>query len=172
MGWFVSYEKPRNVKQSLIEELGPAFECLECKLKMNTAYMAVRKKDSGEVFAVVVLMRYYGKEFGTKWMDETVGPVESDCPKSILEKLTPTEFEWAKQWRERCWANVRRREAANALRDGDRVRFKDPIRFENGQWLQEFAIYKNPRSRVLRFTDNVGNLYRISNWKSREFTKI
>jgi hypothetical protein len=37
-------------------------------------------------------------------MDETMGPVESRCPERILDLLTPTDSEYANEWRARCRA--------------------------------------------------------------------
>lgn len=35
-------------------------------------------------------------------MNETCGPCECNCPKRILDLLTPTSNETAKEWRNRC----------------------------------------------------------------------
>jgi hypothetical protein len=37
-------------------------------------------------------------------MDETCGPYEKKCPLSILNLLTPTDNEWANEWRKQCRA--------------------------------------------------------------------
>lgn len=65
-------------------------------------YAAVNKKNGTGVFAYVGLTRKEGKEFYLKDMDETCGPLESECPKAILNLLTPTEDTYANNWRERC----------------------------------------------------------------------
>jgi len=64
--------------------------------KRRTAYLAVERirKDTGqrEVFAVVCKLDYshpQGYNFGYKNMDETMGPVERECPERILRLLTP-----------------------------------------------------------------------------------
>lgn len=86
-------------------------EVLKSTMKGSTYYAAVKTtvKATGEsyVWAAVFLTAtdkrsYY--DFGYKDMDETVGPCEDDCPKSILELLTPTDSKYANEWRERCWA--------------------------------------------------------------------
>lgn len=64
------------------------------------------------VFAAVFLTStnkrdYYN--FGYKDMDESEGPYESNCPASILNLLSPTTYEYAIKWRERCWENIRRK---------------------------------------------------------------
>ena len=70
----------------------------------SVAYMAVKDKQTGAVFASV--MRYlYGirdKELVYKVEGEDVFPVVEDCPKEILDMLTPTEDKTAQAWREAC----------------------------------------------------------------------
>ena len=63
------------------------------------------------VFAAVVLTRTDTKEyynFYYKDMDETCGPYECNCPKYILDMLSPTNNEYANKWREACYKNLKR----------------------------------------------------------------
>lgn len=76
----------------------------------SVIYSAVERvhKETKEkqVFATIFLTSTNMKDyynFSYKDMDETCGPCESKCPISILKLLTPTEYEWANQWRERCY---------------------------------------------------------------------
>lgn len=71
-------------------------------------YAAMESVKAGErsVWALVCLTDTHNGEPGYKDMDETMGPNESKCPASILALLTPTESEWAKGWRARCYANA------------------------------------------------------------------
>ena len=66
--------------------------------------------------------------FAYKDRDETVGPCESDCPKSILDLLTPTDSQWANEWRARCYKNLelkKSRKSFESLPYGSQVRFTD-----------------------------------------------
>lgn len=65
-------------------------------------YAAVRDNQTEDVFAFVVLTSTNKTDFYYKEMDETCGPCECQCPKSILSLLTPTDNEFANEWRERC----------------------------------------------------------------------
>jgi len=47
--------------------------------------------------------------FGYKSIEETMGPCESKCPKSILDLLTPTDNEFANEWRKRCRDNLNKK---------------------------------------------------------------
>lgn len=60
-----------------------------------------------EVVGVVLLTYVSDKNnFGYKAISETCGPCYYDCPKSILDVLTPTEDEYAQNWRRKCYENL------------------------------------------------------------------
>lgn len=54
------------------------------------------------VFLTCGKTRWDNTEWGYKDMDETMGPYKYDCPKGILDLLTPTDWEEANKWRELC----------------------------------------------------------------------
>lgn len=69
-------------------------------------------KEEREVFAAVVLTstrKDDGFDFGYKDMEESMGPYQSDCPISILNLLTPTDREFAINWRKRCRENAEKK---------------------------------------------------------------
>lgn len=100
------------------------FDVLKSAMVGNVYYAAVcqiarKDNETGElvsipeaertVFAVVFLTSVDSKEyfnFAYKNIDETMGPSESKCPKSILKLLSPTDSEWAMEWRKRCLENA------------------------------------------------------------------
>lgn len=71
----------------------------------STYYAAVEYTRNGktEVYGMVCLTsvreRYL---FAYKDMSEDMGPYQYDCPKSIIDLLTPTDNEWANEWRQKC----------------------------------------------------------------------
>lgn len=65
-------------------------------------YAAVRRELTGEVQGWVVLTMVNDVDFLYKDICETSGPYDCQCPKSILNLLTPTDSEWANEWREKC----------------------------------------------------------------------
>src|SRR3546814_18607482 len=81
-------------------------------------------------------------------MEESMGPCEADCPARILDLLTPTDKEYAREWRTRCRANLEFR--ARQLADGDRIRLPEPMTFSDGNVLQEFVVAKRGRRVILR----------------------
>lgn len=128
----------------------------------------------GTVFAVVCLVRWNprsrdGHQFGYKDMSENMGPCESDCPAAILDLLSPTDHEYALDWRARCRANLVLR--ARKLSDGDRIRLPEPLTFTDGNVAQEFVVCKRGRRLVLRDPQN-GCFYRISRLMQRAWTIV
>lgn len=84
----------------------------------TTVYLAVERtaKESGEkvVYAEVCLTAMHNGYLMVKAMGETMGPGYYDCPKRILDLLTPTDSEWANEWRRLCAEN-RNKSKADAL---------------------------------------------------------
>ena len=74
--------------------------------------------DEQQVFAVVFLTSINSKDyfnFSYKDMDETVDPCYYDCPKGILDLLTPTDSKWANNWRIKCRERLEKKKNPNAL---------------------------------------------------------
>lgn len=90
----------------------------------STYYAAVRDLRDGSVFAIVALTSIEWGEFGIKEMDEDMGPCAYDCPARILDKLSPTDSEFANAWRERCRANAVKKAGFKALPTGARMMWR------------------------------------------------
>lgn len=94
------------------------FIVLKSSMKGSTYYGAIKQKNTEKVFAVVFLTSTNMKDyfnFSYKDMDETCGPYQYDCPKGILDLLTPTDSEYANAWRKRCYENIKAKKNPNAL---------------------------------------------------------
>lgn len=108
------------------------YEVLKSAMVGSTYYAAVKPlkkynkaneivdipKEEQCVFAAIFLTSTDMKDyfnFSVKEMDETVGPCERDCPKGILDLLTPTENEWANSWRAACREHHAKKNNPNAL---------------------------------------------------------
>lgn len=113
------------------------YDVLKSSMVGSTYYAAIKplkksngKNENGEyeyidipvseqrVFAVVFLTSVNNREyfnFAYKDMDESVGPNESNCPKGILDLLTPTTSEWANEWRKRCYDNLAQKRNPNGF---------------------------------------------------------
>lgn len=102
------------------EEDGKSVKVLKSAMVGSTWYGALQvdNGESVEVTAEVVLTALDNKEyfnFGYKEMGESCGPHKAECPVGILKLLTPTDSEWANQWRERCWKYHEQKKSPNAL---------------------------------------------------------
>ena len=102
-------------------------------------------------------------------LDEQSGPVEANCPRSILELLTSSSHPYALDWRNRCYAMLRLKERNVA--DGDILRLPEPLRFTDGSEHREFRVSKRGSKIELRTPDGFG-AYRISRLMERRFEII
>jgi len=130
--------------------------------------------DGGDVFAIVCKVMWNprsktGEHFGYKDMTENYGPIEDNCPRHILDLLTPTDHEHALDWRRRCRAHLERR--ARKLEDGDRIKLAAALTFSDGHVGDEFIVVK--RGRRLSFRDPDTRCgYRISGFMGRAWTVV
>lgn len=97
-------------------------EVLRSSMVGSTYYAAVKSfnKTNGyeRVCAAICLTSTNSKDyynFAYKDMDETCGPYKYDCPKGILDLLTPTDSEWANNWREKCREQLDKKRSPNSL---------------------------------------------------------
>ena len=89
-------------------------------------------------------------------LDETVGPYECDCPSSILDELTETDYPHAIDWRARCRANLVRRKLERAKptpKPGQTIIFDEPMRFSDGSDRARFEVVANPKGKTPLFRD-------------------
>ena len=94
----------------------PELTVLKSSMVGSVYYAAIQIKRNGiieSVFATTALtssnMREYFN-FLYKDIDETAGPYDCKCPKGILDLLTPTDNEYANEWREKCRAKFKKKE--------------------------------------------------------------
>lgn len=74
--------------------------------------------DEQRVIGVVFLTSTDSKDyfnFSYKEMSEASGPCYYDCPKGILDLLTPTDSEWANNWRTKCREELEKKKNPNSL---------------------------------------------------------
>lgn len=113
--------------------------------RLGTSYAAYRTQE-GEIIGVVILTQWRRGtwyNFGYKDIEENMGPCEADCPQSILDLLTPTNSEWANEWRGKCRAKLAKPKLK--LTAGDTVRFARPITFTGGETFTELVCVNAKR---------------------------
>lgn len=112
MGWLcwnIGYIGSRKDLDKMFREeiVGEHYEVLKSCCRGYTWWVAaIRDKKTGEVWAATVKYHYNGRtgDFGYKWMDETYGPYYFNYPKSYFKLLTPTDNQFANEWREKVKA--------------------------------------------------------------------
>ena len=110
---------------------------------------------------------YYN--FTYKDMDETMGPGAVHAPRRVLEALTPTDHEYANQWRTACWANLELEEAKPRVRRGDRIRLAEAFTFGSGLQTTAATVFEVVERDVLRVIDHHGVRVRIPRWRARSY---
>lgn len=83
-----------------------------------------------DVVAVVFKTYTDGGDFGYKDMDETMIPCYYDCPKSILDLLTPTDNEYANEWRRLC--REKKPSEIKKAKIGDRIKW---TRYDGSEYI-------------------------------------
>jgi hypothetical protein len=129
----------------------------------GTFYAAVREQAGGEVWALVVLTTgRSGSRFGYKEMEESQGPAQCECPAHVLDLLSPTTNEHAREWRSRCRARLRH---LAAVTPGARVRFELDYLTPEGPCHTFEAVdpaqghFRGPKETV----------YRLTGWRREPF---
>lgn len=180
MGWLWTH-KPRHIKplDFIINHTGALtwsspqrehnYKVIDAALVgLRTAYFAVEQvhRGTGErrVWAAIFLLGYAPKNrhnFGWKDMDETCGPYEASCPERILKLLTPTDNQYANDWRQRCWEKIERRRALPKVVKGA------VIVYRGRRYTAETRLH---RSWLVRGDDHT--VYGLSDVRMREATEI
>lgn len=150
MGW-TTFNKPTNITPTdyfkNVYGWGDNHELLDIAIvKRNQCYMAVKVK-SENIIMCFVYMLCYDKgyyNFGYKDMTEFCGPNISECPERILKLLSPLpdDAEFAKNWRERCYARIAKSKELKKIKIGDIVKVDEPVSFTNGS---EYSYFKKAK---------------------------
>ena len=127
------------------------YEVLKSAMVGSTYYAAVKRTkfatetepEFSKVFAVICLTSTNMKDyynFAYKDMDESMGPYQYSCPKCILDLLSPTDNEYAKEWRQKCYEVLQNKRNPNHLGNlpiGSEIKYTR----SNGE---EVVLYKHP----------------------------
>ena len=132
------------------DDISGKFTVLKSSMRGSTYYGAIKQNNTEEVFAVVFLtstdMKNYFN-FSYKDMDETYGPYQYDCPKGILDLLTPTNNEVALKWRETCRERLKAKQDKNSL---SKLPVGTVIKFDNYDGKKITAYNKPPAYKFKR----------------------
>lgn len=178
MGWLF-YHRPKGEsdRQHFQQKLSTDDEIIECATKNFVFYAAVRTESTAEVWALVILIRRTRGElnFGYKDMTETMGPAVADAPASVLDALTPTDNEYALEWRQRCRDNLAARTPAQkrlrAVTQGVVIQLATSLQFRNGLSASRFeCIERSGRTMLWHAITDDGARFAcrlVANWAER-----
>lgn len=183
MGWTYQPKPNGKIKDHLIKEInwernGRYVEVLDLSIvQIRTAYAAIEvgeivdgQRQPEHVVGLVIMLDFRKNDdfgFGTKFLEETMGPMDIKCPEKILDLLTPTDNEYAQRWRENCRQYHAQRKLNKAKRkvglylapsQGQAVDM-------NGQSIGLFKVVEyKPRKLALQVADQYPNkLYKLTN---------
>lgn len=154
----------RNTRKSVKQELDEHFDSgygsekhiLKSCVKGGAYYAVYRSfSDPNVVLAIATPYETYS-EGGERYIyvkdqDETCGPYHYDFPVKWLDLLTEPVNDYSREWRERVRALAEK--AKPVIRDGDIIRFKEPLSFTDGTEHTELRAYRRGRQgRRLRFS--------------------
>lgn len=74
----------------------------------DVVYAAVRCGGTQRVWGIVLILKREGKRLHVKRISENMGPYDDRCPARILDLLSETSNDWARDWRARCRARGER----------------------------------------------------------------
>lgn len=165
MGWLIGSRPAGPVKEHMDAKFTWSTESITTRVldsaivNIREYYAAVERKhkDTGEVevFAAVCKLHYSRTEFGYKDMDESAGPAIRNCPRHILELLTEPYNAYAEEWRDDCWAKIRRLNDLPRLSVGTELRFSPPIPFTGGTVVEVLKV-RDARGLSVRCSDEQG----------------
>jgi hypothetical protein len=157
MGWIALHET-RTAKE-YFTDMCARIEDIELVdiaiVSFRTAYLAIRDNKLGYTYCAVYLLHrapksYYN--FGYKDMSEFAGPCVTDCPKRIIDKLTPLDeiekldsnvgessLRWAKEWRENVLETIAKKKERNSSLKNAVLKTKEPLEFTSGAFFQYFT---------------------------------
>lgn len=168
----IHIERGQKMADVVLSELHPRLTVLKHKTRRTSGqwqyvlFAAVEDRVEEKVFGLVVLMHrnpspHVWWNFTYKFVDETMGPFEDECPAEVFDLLTPTDDENANDWRGRVRLHLEQPKPA-PVKTGTVIEFPSPLRFSDGR---EYSRFTFVRRTTFRREDQV--LVRIPSWRAR-----
>jgi hypothetical protein len=181
MGWtgthYDGYIRTAKDKKTAMDEIYNGYKdwgkVLKSSIVNNVYYAAIHHYKTNSVFATVVLLSIDNSDYfnlNYKDMSEDMGPCYYDCPITILNLLTKTESDYAKEWRKKCREHIAKKKNTPKVKEGCVIEFTNEIEMTDENKIKKFTLVKYNNRFVFRAEN--GKLYRISNWKKREYKII
>jgi len=115
--WYYEKQPGESMRDFIVrnEFTSEAIEIVASAIYLREGYFAIKNKQTGAVFGVVVTIEHSPEGVGLKVMEEDVGPFYYNAPAKILDALTPTDNLWAMCWREGCREVLNKKSALKDL---------------------------------------------------------
>jgi hypothetical protein len=181
----ISCDRPKGLSdKEFFQQEYPWMEVIDCVRVGGVVYLAGRKlpelcsadDDATAVFALVFPCETRGGHFWWKEQDETFGPYDTRCPDRILDRLTETDNENAKDWRAQCRASnaqeLAARDRAKAVAPGTIIRLAEPIEFTSGAIYDTFKFIERSTFWAMNSAGAFLVTVTIPRWKSRAYEII
>lgn len=166
MGW-TSFKQTKTKREEILDFFKDSkFEIIDLSCRGRDNYAATRNKETGQIFAEVILTEFKDGDIFIKDMTEDEGPLYWNCPKKILDKLTEANSETAKNWREKC-ANK-----PKPLKYGDKFKLKNSLKFTDGIERDTFEVVRYRKSGKRYLCGKTGLPVKISRINEREYSLI
>jgi hypothetical protein len=125
-------------------------------------YWVIEDIETNERFATIALVEKRNGDTYVKIVEESMGPFEVKCPLRFLDLLSPTDNEYALEWRQAVRDYHAQKASQPALKIGDTIEFDNPLEFTNGAKYQRLTYVGG-----YKFRTPVGFMVRMSkNWRT------
>ena len=168
MGWLIGWRSKEDLVQHLLRQDGGNCDVIDHSLRGNNLWMLCKRKDDGFRFIVLCRLQYcrgsgpYGRDWGYKDIDESMGPFYYDCPERLLAQSDDTS-DYGTAWRRNCREMRNRRASRKAfiesLQKGDK--FMCLGRVVTFHKMVDHQRWNKPNTRyVTGYVEGDDNLYR------------
>lgn len=142
MGWSYTYttEKAEDYVRRELSWPGSQYEIVDNR---GAKYWLMRKRETGQLFAIVALVRRSRGEIGTKIMGEDVGPHDYGYPLAFLNRLSEPAEGYAIEWRQKVREYHAKKKDAAKLTPGTTIRLDEPKEFTHGFMADTFTLIRN-----------------------------
>jgi hypothetical protein len=92
-----------------------------------------------------------------------MGPFQHGYPLAWLDRLSPTDSEYALAWREKVRNHHANKKSTRGLKPGDRIVFEEPVEFTDGSKYSELVY----RGKFLFYTPTMMSVRMSRDWRTR-----
>jgi hypothetical protein len=164
MGSYGVYRPSGMTDKDFFQEEFPSVTVLDAARVESVCYVKMQTR-KGDVFMFVSPFCQRDGEFIYKDQTEEMGPIDVKCPLRMLEGLTDPVNEYSAKWRQEVRDYHARKRPLPKV--GQRIRLATPLKFTNGDLVQEFEVVRYKKTGIAYRADY--KTYKISNIREREF---